>query len=231
METDLRQALDREQLYLNYQPVFTVATNRQTAYEALARWPHPKFGFVPPSRFIPVAEETRAHHLARRVELLREAQCANARWWQEPWKAWGACPQVVFPPPQFARADFVDTVFGALNDTKLTGNLLDLELTESIVMHDIDGAIQGEMAQVAAVYGVRILQWTISAPAIRRSVIFLSCPSIFSKIDRCFVVADRRELTHAVPLINSMISLAHSIGKASGLWKGSRLNPAVGNLA
>jgi diguanylate cyclase (GGDEF)-like protein/PAS domain S-box-containing protein len=206
LEADLRQALDREQLYLNYQPVFTVATNRQTAYEALARWPHPKFGFVPPSRFIPLAEETGL--IVRLGEwVLREA-CRQCRWWQDHGKPLVRVA-VNVSPLQFARADFVDTVFGALKDTKLTGNLLDLELTESIVMHDIDSAIQ-KMAQLRQ-QGIRISVDDFGTGY--SSLGYLpKLPIDILKIDRCFV-SQMGQNDAAVPLINGMISLAHSIGK------------------
>ena len=183
-----------------------MATNRQTAYEALARWPHPKFGFVPPSQFIPVAEETGL--IIRLGEwVLREA-CRQCRWWQDHGKPLVRVA-VNVSPLQFARADFVDTVFGALKDTKLTGNLLDLELTESIVMHDIDSAIQ-KMAQLRQ-QGIRISVDDFGTGY--SSLGYLpKLPIDILKIDRCFV-SQMGQNDAAVPLINGMISLAHSIGK------------------
>jgi diguanylate cyclase (GGDEF)-like protein/PAS domain S-box-containing protein len=206
LETDLRQALDRDQLYLNYQPVFTAANNQQTAYEALARWPHPKFGFVPPNQFIPVAEETGL--IIRLGEwVLREA-CRQCRWWQDRGKP-RVRVAVNVSPLQFARADFVDTVLGVLNDTELTGDLLDLELTESILMHDIDSAIQ-KMAQLRE-HGIRISVDDFGTGY--SSLGYLpKLPIDILKIDRCFV-AQIGENDVAVPLIHGMISLAHSIGK------------------
>ena len=107
METDLRHALDRDELCLHYQPIFTAANKRQTAYEALARWPHPTLGFVPPNQFIPLAEETGL--IIRLGEwVLREA-CRQCRWWQDHGKP-SVRVAVNVSPLQFARADFVDTV-------------------------------------------------------------------------------------------------------------------------
>src|SRR3546814_2672029 len=58
MEADLRELLDRRERLAYYQPVFSAATGEAVGAEALARWPHPELGFMPPDRFIPVAEET-----------------------------------------------------------------------------------------------------------------------------------------------------------------------------
>jgi diguanylate cyclase (GGDEF)-like protein/PAS domain S-box-containing protein len=206
LETDLRRALDREQLYLQYQPVFIAADNRQTAYEALARWPHPKFGFVPPNQFIPVAEETGL--IIRLGEwVLREA-CRQCRWWQDHGKR-SVRVAVNVSPLQLARADFVDTVFGVLGETGLAGDLLDLELTESTVMRDIDSAIQ-KMATLRK-YGIRISVDDFGTGY--SSLGYLPrLPIDILKIDRCFV-AQLGENDAAARLIQGMISLAHSIGK------------------
>jgi diguanylate cyclase (GGDEF)-like protein/PAS domain S-box-containing protein len=206
METDLRHALERGELCLYYQPMYTADDNRQTAYEALSRWPHPSLGFVPPKQFIPLAEETGL--IIRLGEwVLREA-CRQCRWWQEHGMP-GVRVAVNVSPLQFARADFVDTVLGVLRETGLSGNLLDLEITESIVMGDIDGAIQG-MARLRAC-GVRISVDDFGTGY--SSLGYLpKLPVDILKIDRCFV-EQIGENDDAVPLIHSMISLAHSIGK------------------
>jgi diguanylate cyclase (GGDEF)-like protein/PAS domain S-box-containing protein len=206
METDLRRALDRDELCLHYQPIFTVANSRQTAYEALARWHHPGLGFVPPNQFIPLAEETGL--IVRLGEwVLREA-CVQCRWWQDHGKPLVRVA-VNVSPLQFARADFVDTVLGVLDETELTGNLLDLELTESIVMRDIDSAIQ-KMGRLRE-HGVRISVDDFGTGY--SSLGYLAkLPIDLLKIDRCFV-AQIGENDTAVRLIQGMISLAHSIGK------------------
>jgi diguanylate cyclase (GGDEF)-like protein len=206
METDLRRALDREELCLHYQPIWTVANNRQTAYEALARWPHPSLGWVPPNQFIHVAEETGL--IIRLGEwVLREA-CRQCRWWQDHGKPLIRVA-VNVSPLQFARTDFVETVLGVLSDTGLTGDLLDLELTESMVMRDIDSAIQ-KMDKLRQA-GIRISVDDFGTGY--SSLGYLpKLPLDILKIDRCFV-AQIGENDAAVPLIHGMISLAHSIGK------------------
>ncbi len=206
METDLRRALDRGELCLHYQPIFSAANNRQTAYEALSRWRHPGLGFVPPSQFIALAEETGL--IIRLGEwVLREA-CRQCRWWQDHGKP-TIRAAVNVSPIQFARADFVATVLGVLSEARLSGDLLDLEVTESIVMRDIDGAIQ-KMAQLHE-HGIRISVDDFGTGY--SSLGYLPrLPFDILKIDRCFV-AQIGENDAAVPLIHGMISLAHSIDK------------------
>lgn len=205
LETDLRHAIDRGELRLHYQPVYTAMEGGLTAFEALCRWPHPKLGLLPPSQFIPLAEETGL--IIRLGEwVLREA-CRQCRWWQDHGNPLVRVA-VNVSPLQFARADFVDTVLGALDDTGLTGNLLDLELTESIVMRDIDSAIE-KMALLRE-HGVRISVDDFGTGY--SSLGYLpKLPIDILKIDRCFV-ALMGENDAAVRLIHGMISLAHSIG-------------------
>jgi EAL domain-containing protein (putative c-di-GMP-specific phosphodiesterase class I) len=161
---------------------------------------------VPPNQFIHVAEETGL--IIRLGEwVLREA-CRQCRWWQDHGKPLIRVA-VNVSPLQFARTDFVETVLGVLSDTGLTGDLLDLELTESMVMRDIDSAIQ-KMDKLRQA-GIRISVDDFGTGY--SSLGYLpKLPLDILKIDRCFV-AQIGENDAAVPLIHGMISLAHSIGK------------------
>ena len=139
--------------------------------------------------------------------VLREA-CRQCRWWQDHGKSLVRVA-VNVSSLQFARDDFVDTVLGVLLDTGLDGDLLDLELTESIVMRDIDSVVQ-KMAKLRG-YGVRISVDDFGTGY--SSLGYLSkLPVDILKIDRCFI-ADIGENDTAVRLIQGMISLGHSIGK------------------
>jgi diguanylate cyclase (GGDEF)-like protein/PAS domain S-box-containing protein len=206
METDLRHALDRGELRLYFQPIYTAADSRQTAYEALSRWPHARLGFVPPKEFIRLAEDTGL--IIRLGEwVLREA-CRQCRWWQDHGKPLVRVA-VNVSSLQIARTDFVATVLGVLRATGLSGNLLDLELTESIILGDIDSAIH-KMAELRQ-HGIRISVDDFGTGY--SSLGYLAkLPIDILKIDRGFV-APIVENDAAVRLIHGMISLAHSIGK------------------
>lgn len=186
--------------------MFTVADNQQTAYEALSRWPHPELGFVPPSQFVPLAEETGL--IFRLGEWVLLEACLQCRWWQDHGKPLVRVA-VNVSPLQFGRADFVDTVLDVLSETGLAGHLLDLELTESVLMRDIDSAIP-KMAQLRE-HGIRISVDDFGTGY--SSLGYLpKLPFDILKIDRCFVTQIGAN-DAAVPLIHGMISLAHSIGK------------------
>ena len=142
METDLRHALDREELCLYYQPMFTADDNRQTAYEALSRWPHPSLGFVPPPVH-PLGEET---GLIVRLGSGCCAKLAANAVGGRIMEAQGSCRGECFPaavrPRGLCRYGFPGTARNGLS-----GDLLDLEVTESIVLGDIDGTIR-QMARL-----------------------------------------------------------------------------------
>ena len=206
METDLRHALHRGEFLLHYQPVFTAADHRLVAYEALVRWRHPERGLLSPGDFISLAEET-GLIVPLGEWVLREA-CNRCRRWQERGKP-RVRAAVNVSQLQFARSDFVETVLDVLRQTGLSGDLLDLELTESIVMHDVSGTIE-KMTRLRQC-GVRISVDDFGTGY--SSLGYLSrLPLDILKIDRCFV-AMVGENDDAVRLIHGMISLAHSLGK------------------
>jgi diguanylate cyclase (GGDEF)-like protein len=131
MENALRKALELDQLKVFYQPVVDIQTREILGAEALLRWIHPEFGMVPPSEFIPLAEES---GLIMEIGewVLREA-CAQAR-------AWHDCGHQLFSMAvnvssrQFKDGAFLDTVRRALSDTGLSPQTLTLELTESLLL-------------------------------------------------------------------------------------------------
>ncbi|HUI97121.1 MAG TPA: EAL domain-containing protein [Xanthobacteraceae bacterium] len=132
LETDLRSAIDDGEIEIAYQPIVDAATERIVGVEALARWRHPQRGAVPPSVFIPIAENT-GLITALGERVLREA-CLAAKAWPELTVA------VNVSPIQFRRADFVDVVERVLENTGCDPARLELELTESTFIGAIDRA-------------------------------------------------------------------------------------------
>ncbi|WP_416051565.1 EAL domain-containing protein [Cupriavidus basilensis] len=137
MESHLRSALEHNEFVLHYQPRISLDTNACTGVEALIRWHHPKLGMVMPADFIPVAEECGAI-VQIGAWVLREACRQNAQWLAD-----GNAPirvSVNLSARQFADKDLRQVVLDALKQAGLPGYLLELELTESMVMRDAEQA-------------------------------------------------------------------------------------------
>ena len=132
IEEDLRRALEQKQFSLDYQPKIDIKTGAIKGVEALLRWTHPKRGCVPPLSFIRIAEDS-GLILPIGAWVLREA-CAQARAWTDQ----GLPPAIMavnVSAVQFMNENFLESIFAALNDTGLDPGLLELELTESALMH------------------------------------------------------------------------------------------------
>ncbi|PLX83796.1 MAG: bifunctional diguanylate cyclase/phosphodiesterase [Desulfuromonas sp.] len=138
IQNNLRRALHNQDLTLHYQPQIDLSTNRITGFEALIRWDTPSLGDIPPSRFIPVAEETGL--IFPLGEWVLRTACAQAvRWHQS-----GLPPlriAVNISARQFARPDFIEMIETVLQQTGLDPRLLEIELTETTVMEHIQDAI------------------------------------------------------------------------------------------
>ncbi|MFW9595454.1 MAG: putative bifunctional diguanylate cyclase/phosphodiesterase [Macromonas sp.] len=138
IENALRRALERDQLWLQYQPQMSLRNHQLIGMEVLLRWNHPEWGPVSPAEFIPVAENSR-QILAIGEWVLRTAT-AQAKAWQDQ----GLPPIIMainLSAVQFRQPDLPDLVGTILHDTGLAPEWLELELTESVAMHDPEGAI------------------------------------------------------------------------------------------
>ena len=133
----MRQALASQRFRLHYQPQVDLKTGNVVGAEALIRWRDPELGEVSPGQFIPVAEET-GFIIAIGDWVLEQAVRQAAQWRD----SGNALPvSVNVSALQFQQADFIDRVASVLGEHQLAGELLELELTESILVHDADEAL------------------------------------------------------------------------------------------
>ena len=177
LEIDLRTAIAEEHLEVHYQPLVDFATDKITGLEALLRWPHPERGSIPPSEFIPLAEETGLITSLGRFVLRRA--CKDATLWPD-----GVMLAVNLSPLQFRVGNVFLMVKEALEETGLKASRLDLEITESVLLEKTDQVI-------ASLHALRALGVRISMDDFGTGYSSLSYLRSFPfdkiKIDRSFV--------------------------------------------
>jgi diguanylate cyclase (GGDEF)-like protein/PAS domain S-box-containing protein len=133
MEAGLRSAIEHDELFLHYQPQIDMRNGRVVAMEALVRWNHPEKGLIPPLKFIPIAEETgQIEEIGRWV--LEQALNQVTRWRADKWPNLRVA--VNLSARQLRGNDIVGLVARSLQRLSLPGSALELEITESVAMHD-----------------------------------------------------------------------------------------------
>jgi diguanylate cyclase (GGDEF)-like protein len=134
LEGDLRSALRRGQLSLVYQPLMSIETGQTEGVEALMRWNHPELGPISPSEFIAIAETTGI--IVAIGDWAMRTACTAARDWPD-----DLYVSVNVSTVQFRHPGFVDAIRGVLAETGLAPRRLELEITENVLLHDVDEAI------------------------------------------------------------------------------------------
>jgi PAS domain S-box-containing protein/diguanylate cyclase (GGDEF)-like protein len=203
LENKLRQALEKNEFVLHYQPQVDLENRRIAGVEALIRWQSPELGLVPPGQFIPLMEETGLILDVGAWALVQAVQ-DQARWLaQGP-----AAPRVAVNVSaiQLRRKDYVDTVAAALK-RGATPPGIDLEITESLVMEDIE-------ANIAKLKGVRELGLNVAIDDFGTGYSSLGylakLPVQALKIDRSFIVTMLDDPA-AMTLVQTIIALAHTL--------------------
>ncbi len=151
LENALREALRTEQFFLVYQPQIDLKTDRLTGLEALIRWNHPNEGLISPARFIPIAEQS---GLIRELGawVLRHA-CQQGKEWLDSGLAFGRIA-VNVAGPQIQQGGFNRLVIDTMAETGFSPDHLELELTESFVMRNLDASVDD--LQVLRDSGIRV---------------------------------------------------------------------------
>jgi diguanylate cyclase (GGDEF)-like protein/PAS domain S-box-containing protein len=206
IETDLRRAIDRGEFYLDYQPIISLATGEVRSLEALVRWRHPERGVVSPAEFIPVAEET-GLIIPLGQWVLNEA-CRQMREWQMRGLPTGQTAiSVNLSGRQFSQSDLLEQVGAALRESGLPAGSLKLEITESMVMENVETAI-AVLGQLRAL-GVELAIDDFGTGYSSLSYLH-RFPINTLKIDRSFVTR-MTDNTENAEIVRTIITLARSL--------------------
>ncbi len=204
LEAEMRRALERDEFVLHYQPIVAASTGRITGVEALVRWQHPQRGLLQPQQFVPVAEETGL--IVPLGTWVLHAACAQARAWLDAGLP-AARIAVNISARQFRRPDFGAQVADVLHLTGLRPAMLELELTESALIEDVDETIA--MLRALEALGVRISIDDFGTGY--SSLAYLKRLPIHTiKIDRAFVQDVERDPDNAA-ISSAVIALARSL--------------------
>jgi diguanylate cyclase (GGDEF)-like protein len=205
IEAALRRALKNEEFVLHYQPRVSAATGRATGAEALLRWRHPEWGLVEPARFVPLLEET-GLIVPVGAWVLAEA-CRRAKIWQ----AAGLPPlrvSVNLSSRQFRSEALFEAVSEALRASGLAPQLLELELTESLLVENVDHAmgVMGKLKAIGAAISIDDFGTGYSSLGYLKRF-----PIDSLKIDKSFV-RDIATSPKDAAIVNAISALARSLG-------------------
>jgi diguanylate cyclase (GGDEF)-like protein len=201
IELDLREAIERGELELHYQPIINVRHNVVSGFEALARWRHPIKGMVPPAVFIPVAEDSGL--IVRLGEWALMEACRNAARWPGDLKV-----SVNLSPVQFTAPNLFDMIEHTLAETGLAPNRLGFEITERIFMEDSENTL-ATLRRIKQL-GVRIAMDDFGTGYSSLSYL-RSFPFDQIKIDRAFV-SDLSVRNEHVVIVQAVVSIARALG-------------------
>ncbi len=204
IESALRNALERNEFVLHYQPQVDLKSGQIVGMEALIRWNHPELGMVPPGRFVGVAEETGL--IVQIGAWVMRTACAQNKAWQD-----AGLPRlrvaVNLSARQFGAPDLLESLESTLNDTGLDPACLEIELTESLFMSDVTPAVE-------LLHRMKALGVNLSIDDFGTGYSSFSYLSRFPidvlKIDRSFV-ADITHDANDAAIVTSIIALAHNL--------------------
>ena len=204
MENDLRRALAEDELEINYQPILSVTTGRILGFEALARWIHPSRGLISPSEFIPLAEDSLLIIPLDRWMMLKA--CRQMRMWQERYPLLEDCKiNVNLSGKQFTQPDLLEMIESILQTSGLPASNLCIEITESVIMENIEQAKQ--ILQKIQALGARIEIDDFGTGFSSLTYLF-QLPVNTLKIDHSFV-GNLGKDNRTTEVVRAIVTLAH----------------------
>lgn len=207
LETDLRTAIDRQEFSVYYQPIVNLTDHCIVGFEALIRWIHPQRGFISPDQFIPIAEDTGL--IVEIGEWVLETACSQVKKWQMKYPQWADLSiSVNLSSRQLRVTNLIDHIDDILTMVQFDPKLLKLEITESLVMDNVERA--------------EVLFWQFRERGIQLSMDDFGTgysslsylhrfPMNILKVDRSFV-SRLGENGENSEIIQAIITLAHTLG-------------------
>lgn len=204
IENALRTAINKNQLYLVYQPQYRIDSEDLDGLEVLVRWKHPELGLVPPAKFIPIAEKSAL--ITEIGQWILKQACIQASSWNQQGYKFGRIA-VNVSAPQLMHSDLPQTVTEILRETKLPASLLALEVTETFAMKDPE--LSKQLLEQLRELGIEIAIDDFGTGY--SSLNYLkSLPIDKLKIDQSFI-AGMSESEHDVAIVNAVISLGQAL--------------------
>lgn len=204
IENQIRLGLENDEFIVYYQPKVDIQTNNTVSMEALVRWKKPHVGIISPNDFIPAAEES-GLIIPLGYKVLREACLAVASWQKKGYPDLSI--SVNISAKQFQQKDLVCTIAQILKETEFSPTKLELEITESAMMHDVESAISSMCALADMGITLSVDDFGTGYSSLHYIKKF---PVSVLKVDKSFV----QDIVHdpkSAALVNSIITLAHSL--------------------
>ncbi|WP_449414708.1 EAL domain-containing protein [Ochrobactrum teleogrylli] len=206
LESDLRRALERDEISMAYQPIVKLEEGTIAGFEALMRWEHPRRGAISPSEFIPIAENSGLIVQLGLFAMQRAAEDLFA--WQEQFPKLDLFVSVNLSSTQLIRQDLINDVRSVLSRIHLDPGSLKLELTESVLMENPEQSAHVLARLKTMGIGLSLDDFGTGYSSLAYLTRF---PFDIIKIDRSFVKGDQPQKT---TLLRSIVSMAHDLGLA-----------------
>jgi EAL domain-containing protein (putative c-di-GMP-specific phosphodiesterase class I) len=206
LETNLRMAIERNELQLHYQPIVDLATHSINGLEALLRWKHPILGWISPAEFIPVAEDVGL--IVPIGKWIFQRVCLQNLQWQKE----GDLPldlriSINISARQFRENDLVETMTSLLKENEIDGQYYTLELTETLIMQDIEHSAKIIKALKDLGIHISIDDFGTGYSSLNYLKRF---PIDILKIDRTFI-SDLTVSADDAAIVSAIIAMAHSL--------------------
>lgn len=204
LEADLRRAIERKEFLAYYQPIISLENGEVVRMEALLRWLHPQKGLIPPMEFIPLAEETGM--ILPIGEWVIKTVCHDGSKWKK--KGFPHIRMAInFSARQFQQRNLPDLLKKTIGETNITAPMIELELTESVAMRDVDFSIKILNTLRALNMQIAIDDFGIGYSSLNSLRVL---PIDALKIDRCFI-KDLPNTPSSTAITKTIINLAHNL--------------------